>query len=135
MMNIVGRNNLTKPSNIGAGVGGTCITNIGKNIVLNQQNQKSIVGSIALKDAVSIKSFKDNQNFVKDRTKSPNAKFQQNWNNSNCLSKQMLESNTSFDKMVQMESFRHYNKIVMKKDENIKANKENDSSYNNLSFK
>ena len=30
MMNIVGRNNLSKPSNIGAGVGGTWITSIGK---------------------------------------------------------------------------------------------------------
>ena len=135
MMNIVGRNNMGKPSNVGAGVGGTCITSVGKNIVLNQQNQKSMLGSVALKDAVSIKSFKDNQNFVKDRTKSPNTKFQQNWNNSNCLSKQAFENNASFDKMVQMESFRHYNKIVIKKEDSTRGNKENDSSYNNMSFK
>ena len=102
------------------------------NIVLNQQNQKSILSSAALKDAVSIKSFKDNQNFVKDRTKSPSSKIQQNWSNANSLSKQVLENNTSFEKMVNMESFRHYNKIIIKKEDSSRGDKENNSSFSNI---
>lgn len=58
MLNLGGRNN-NKPTNIGAGLGGTSITNVGKNLVINQHQTKLVPASQALKDTVSIKSFKE----------------------------------------------------------------------------
>jgi hypothetical protein len=62
MLNIAGRNNIAKPTNIGTGIGGTSITNVGKNIVLAQPNGKN---NHALKDALSIKSFEVKKGILK----------------------------------------------------------------------
>ena len=115
MLNGGGRNNFSKVNNIGAGVGGTCITSVGKNLVISQQNQKCLPNSTALKDAVSIKSFKENQNFIKDRNKSPNAHLQKNYSVANNMVKHQMENNSSFEKMMLMENFKHYNKLAFKK--------------------
>lgn len=103
-MNITGRNNITKPTNVGAGLGGTSITNVGKNLVLTQSN---VSNSHALKDALSIKSFKE---------KNPSNK------------------NSSFEKMMLMDGFKQYNKIMFKPaDAKIsQKNNENDSQMSNV---
>ena len=59
-MSLAGRN-MSKPSNIGSGVGGTSITSIGKSIALNTQNQKCMPNSQGFKDAVTVKTLMDSQ--------------------------------------------------------------------------
>ena len=54
----MGRNNI-KPVQVGAGLGSTTITNVGKNLVLAQQTPNLAKNPNVLKDAVSIKSFKE----------------------------------------------------------------------------
>jgi len=135
MMNLAGRNNVTKPNNVGVGIGGTSIASIGKSLVLNNQNQNSIPNSLALKDAVIGKSVNDGQKNNGGLLKSPKHLQFKHLNDPNAM-RRPSESNTSFDKMILMESFRHYNKILIKNGDTantIKHNNENNGYIGNIS--
>jgi hypothetical protein len=58
---------------IGANVGTTSIKNIGKTIVINQcsQYQQKPLKPGMITDGMSIKSFKENKNFLKEKVRSP----------------------------------------------------------------
>lgn len=124
MLNLPGRNANVKPNNIGANLGSTSITSVGKSIALST-NQNKPLASFALKDAVTVKTLLDNQLNQTTFAKSPTEK--QNKLNTSNRTKNRRPSNTnntSFDKKQTIDSYRNSSKVVAKEDF-AKASKSN----------
>ena len=127
---------MSKPSNIGSGVGGTSITSIGKSIALNTQNQKCMPNSQGFKDAVTVKTLMDSQVTQEKWFKSPKDHVLRLRNDPISIRRQS-DTNTSYDKNKIINSFRQSGKLPIQNDSKeriIKSNFENNARVCNVKY-